>query len=149
MRNQSLATILANRRPHTIADVTRLAYRSRYSFDTNEIPTLVQPRNAYSASERAWFRRPLGALVLVIGLAIGGTAHADRAVSPTVAAAKHEIAEGRAHLKAARATERAAHKSTANAKRIAKLRAALAKAECGVCVADSPTSCLCPAAGGK
>lgn len=130
MRNQTLASILNSRKPRTISDVTAIAYRSRHEDDFDHRPTLVLDRNAYTASERAWFRRPLGAIALVIALAIGGTASAaPRAESPAVAAAKQEVQTARAHLKSARATERAAHKAASKAKRIARLRASLAKLE--------------------
>lgn len=93
-----------------------------------------------------------GAILIAVMLAIASVAHAaPRAESAELARAKSEIATARAHLKIAREHDRAIHKREHDAARVAKLKAQLAKLECGSCKVDGPDSCLCPPAtkGGK
>lgn len=117
---QKLEAQLASAR--SISDVTRIArVAGGYRFER-------QCAEDYTAAEREWFRRPLRGLVLAMALG-AHTASADTHDTKAVAAAKGELATAKAHLRAARADAKAEHKRERAAKRVAKLRAALSKAE--------------------
>lgn len=131
-------------KPMTVADIMRIA--------TERAEARRKARESaseYSARDRAWFKRPLGALAMVLALAVGGSAHAaPRVDTPAVASAKREMLTAKAHLKDARAKERAVAKSQRATKRIAKLKAQIAKLEhpdlgCGPCVDNHDGSCTC------
>lgn len=149
--------------PLTTRDVARIARISRvpegYRMTRNagrdiaRCTTTCTPRGDITEADRAWYRRPLRALVLACTLAIGGhAAHADtskRQDTSEVQRAKSEMATAKAHLKTARAHQREAHKHERAAAKVAKLRAQLKRAEdtalgCGTCTDNHDGSCTCP-----
>jgi hypothetical protein len=125
---QTLASILASR-----PIIVRIPCGYRLIDNAPRARAPIAPMShetAFSSSERAWFRKPLAAIALVFALASGAPSaySAPRVDSAEVARAKSDLASAKAKLKAARVVEKAAHKATARDRKIARLKAQLAKA---------------------